>query len=132
MTSISEIRIIGIDDDHPPVVRKENYIDLFFKLSSKAPAAWCEDFNALGHRIKPPAKISVDKGLIIETYVHDMAFIQQQLDKIKAKIKQCTEQYLERERLKRLALLEQQAQATGSSAKQNRLNDIISALDYET
>ena len=131
MTNISKIKVIGIDDDRPPVVRKENYIDLFFKLSSKAPAGWCEHFNTLGHRIKPPVKISADQGLIIETYVHDMTLIQQQLDKIKTKIKECTEEYLEDERQKRQALIAKQAQTTGNSARQNKLNGIISALNYD-
>lgn len=131
MSGISEIKIIGIDEDRPPVVRKENYIDLFFKLSSKAPADWCDHFNTLGHRIKPPAKISGDKGLIVETYVHDMTLIQQQLDKIKTKITECTQAYLEKQKQERLALLAKQAQATGTSAKQNQLNEIISALNYE-
>jgi hypothetical protein len=36
MSSFEEIRIISIDEARPPRVRKEAYIDLFFKLSHKA------------------------------------------------------------------------------------------------
>lgn len=132
MTDINAIKIIGIDEQRPPMVRKESYIDLFFKLSKQAPADWCEDFNKLGHQINPPAKITPDKGLIIETYVHDMNLIQNQLDKIKQLINRCSEAYLEKERQKQLALESKQAETSSGSAKQNQLNAIISNLNYET
>jgi hypothetical protein len=132
MTNISEIKVIGIDDIRPPIVRKENYIDLFFKLSLKPPAAWCQDFNTLGHRIKPPAKIMSEPGLIIETYVHDMEDIQLQLNKIKQKITQCNEEYLEKERQKQIALLKKQVDTNGNSVRQTQLNEIVSTLDYES
>jgi hypothetical protein len=130
MTDISSIKVVGIDEERPPIVRKEGYIDLYFKLSEKAPVEWCEDFNKLGHRLKPPVKIRPDKGLIMETYVHDMNAIQQQLDKIKEKIKQCSTEYLEREKQRMLALAARQAERIGSSDKQTLLNEIVAGLDY--
>jgi hypothetical protein len=130
VTDINDIKIIGIDEDHPPMVRKESYIDLFFRLSVKAPTDWCEDFNTLGHRIAPPAKIAPAQGLIIQTYVHDMKQIQEQLDKIKQKIIQCNKEYLEKERQKQLALAAKRADMVGSNAKQNQLNEIIAGLKY--
>ncbi len=132
MTDIKAIKIIGIDEQRPPRVRKESYIDLFFKLSEQAPVDWCEDFNKLGHQITPPAKITPDKGLIVETYVHDMNLIQNQLDKIKEQINRCTEAYLEKERQKQLALENKQVDTSAANSKQNRLNTIISELNYET
>lgn len=131
MTDINNIKVTGMDEIRPPMVRKENYIDLFFKLSMKAPADWCEAFNTLGHRISPPVKVAPDKGLIIETYVHDMDLIQGQLDKIKQKIKQCNEEYLEKERQKQLALAAKQSELVGSNAKQNQLNEIIAGLNFD-
>ena len=57
MTQFNEIKIIGIDTNRPPRIRKEAYIDLFYQLSEDAPEEWCEDFNGFGRHIKPLAKI---------------------------------------------------------------------------
>ena len=57
MDNILDIRIIGIDEKRPPIIRKEPYIDLFFKLSCKPPLDWCEDFNVLAKDLVPPVKI---------------------------------------------------------------------------
>ena len=68
MSSFEEIRIISIDEARPPRVRKEAYIDLFFKLSHKAPLDWCEEFNALGRQINPAAKIDKNLGESTRTW----------------------------------------------------------------
>lgn len=130
--NIHDIKIVGIDEEHPPSMRKEAYIDLFFKLSHKAPSDWCEAFNTLGHRINPPVKISTSKGIIMETWVRDMNQIQEHLDKIKVKIKQCNQQYIEKIKRDALALATRNASMTGLSGEQNRLNLIISELDFNS
>lgn len=130
--NIHDIKIVGIDEEHPPSMRKEAYIDLFFKLSLKAPSEWCEAFNTLGHRINPPVKISTNKGVIVETWVRDMNQIQEHLDKIKVKIKQCNQQYIEKIKRDALALATRNASMTGQSGEQNRLNLIIAELDYNS
>ena len=38
MEGISDLKIIGTDERRPPIIRKEPYIDVFFKLSHQAPA----------------------------------------------------------------------------------------------
>lgn len=130
MTDISKLKVISIDEERPPMIRKEGYIDLFFNLSDKAPEDWCDIFNALGHRIKPPVKVNPKNGLEVKTYVHDMQLIQAQLDKIKEKVAQCNEEYLEKERQKKLALAATRADMQGSNAKQNQLNEIIALLKF--
>lgn len=132
MQDINDIQIIGIDEARPPLVRKEAYVDLYFQLSVKAPEDWCEDFNRLGHQITPPVKIKPNQGIFLETYVHDVDKIQQHLDKIKQKIKLCSEQYLEKERQKLIDQAAKNAGVHGVSAKQNALNKIIAGLNYET
>jgi hypothetical protein len=132
MTNIKEIRIIGIDEERPPMVRKEAYIDIYFKLSTKAPPDWCEEYNKLGNRLTPRAKIDPVVGLFIETYVHDVNQIQNHLDKIKAQIKACTTDCLEKERQRLLALAEKNAAQFGASSKQKELNAIIAGLNYDT
>jgi len=44
---ISDLRITGIDERRPPMIRNVSYIDIYFKLSHKAPADWCKAFNTL-------------------------------------------------------------------------------------
>jgi hypothetical protein len=130
MIDISQIKIIGIDPERPPRMRKELYIDLYFKLSVKAPVDWCEEFNKLGHRLSPPVKVTPANGLIMETYVHDMNHVQEHLDKIKTRIKQCNEEYLEREHQRQLAKEARNAETSVGDAKQDRLNKIIAELIY--
>lgn len=132
MNAISEIKIIGIDSDRPPTIRKEAYIDLFFKLSHKSPQDWCEDLNKLGHQIEPGFKINKNEGCFIETWVRDMQLIPQHLEKIKKKIIQCNEQYEERIRLRNLALAEKNASLLGMDGQQNKLNQIVAALNFDS
>ena len=119
MSSISDLKIVGIDEDRPPRIRKESYIDLFFKLSQKAPEDWCEDFNARGRRISPSPKIDKNKGECIETYVNNMDDIAAQLETIKAAIIECNEHYLEKVRQQQQALAKSNAALQGQDGKQN-------------
>ena len=93
MSDIKDIKVIGFDNDRPPRIRKEAYIDLYFQLSQKAPLDWCEDFNALGRRVNPSPKIDKNKGLHIETYVNNMNLIAQQLASVKKLLLECNQQY---------------------------------------
>ncbi len=132
MDSINDIKITGIDDERPPRVRKEGYIDLFFKLSHKAPLEWCEDFNSLGSKLEPGAKIDKTKGVVIETWVRDMGLIADQLEKIKKTILLCNLQYIEKIRLRKVASASKDSAVTGMDGQQNRLNEIISQLNFDT
>lgn len=127
----NDLRIVGIDEERPPRVRKESYIDLFFKLSDKAPLEWCEDYNSLGSKIDPGAKIDKNKGLVIETWVRDMEHITLQLEKLKQSVLKCNLQYNEKIRLRQQALASKGAAVTGVDGQQNRLNEIISRLNFD-
>ena len=130
MSSFEEIRIISIDEARPPRVRKEAYIDLYFKLSHKAPLDWCEEFNALGRQINPAAKIDKNLGESIETYVNDMGDIQSHLNEIKQTVVECNAQYLEKIRQRQLADAASNAALLGQDGEQAKLNQIISALEF--
>jgi hypothetical protein len=132
MSTISEIRIVGIDQTRPPRLRKENYIDLYFKLSQKPPEDWCEDFNQLGRRINPSPKIKPGVGESVDTYVNDMTLIPAHLAELKKLIVECNEQYIEKIRLKELKLAEQNSALQGADGEQNRLNQIIESLDFDS
>ncbi len=126
MQVINDIKIVSIDTERPPRVRKEAYIDVFFTLAVKAPSDWCEDFNALGRKMDPSVKIDKDNGLCIEAWVKHMDHIQPQLDRIKQKIKLCNQQY-------RAQALADSANSSleGQSKEQNKLNSIVAALNFD-
>lgn len=131
MTTFDEIRISGIDEARPPKIRKEAYIDLHFRLSRQVPEDWCEDFNALGRRISPTAKIDKNSCLTIDTYVNDMDRIPVQLAELKEAVGECNKKYLEKLQQRELALAAENAALQGEGGEQQRLNLIISALEFD-
>ncbi len=132
MSSISDIKIIGIDEERPPRVRKAAYIDLFFKLSTKPPLDWCDDFNALAHKIDPAAKVDKNKGNVIETWVKVMDLIPAHLEKLKTTVTLCNQQYLEKIKQKQLAAALKDASVVGTDGQQNKLNAIVTSLNFDT
>ncbi|MDH3634791.1 MAG: hypothetical protein OES20_08805 [Gammaproteobacteria bacterium] len=131
MNSFEEVKIVGIDQERPPRVRKESYIDLFFNISQKAPLDWCEDFNALGRQINPSPKIDKTARNCIATYVSDMAKIPSHLSDIKQVVIDCNVQYMEKIRQKELALAASNAALEDQDGEQHRLNQIVSALEFD-
>jgi hypothetical protein len=131
LEGISDIRIVGIDEKRPPRVRKEPYIDLFFRLSHQAPKKWCEDFNKLAKDLVPTVRINENEGIYIDAYVRDMNHIPTHLDKIKKKITACNEQYLENIRQRELAEAARNNSLYGAAGEQGKLNAIIAALSYD-
>lgn len=131
MEGISDIRIIGIDELRPPVIRKEPYIDLFFKLSHQAPADWCRDFNALLAQHPSSPKIKEKEGCFIESWVRTPDEIVALFELIKQTLADCTTQYIERiESAARLSAAGSRA-ATQGTDEQAHLNSIIASLDFE-
>jgi hypothetical protein len=127
---ISDIKIVGIDERRPPRIRKEPYIELYFRLSHKAPKDWCQDFNRLlaPHYYAP--KINVDEGLYIETWVRTPDEIGGILDLLKAKVAECVERYVRKvEERDRAAF---SAGPPGEeSGEQGRLNRIVAGLRFD-
>ena len=131
MSEFSEIKIIGIDKDRPPRVRKEAYIDLFFQLSNKVPMDWCEDFNALGRKETPSPKIDKNKGECIESYVNNMNLISSHLADIKKVVINCNLQYQQKLDEKARILAATNATLQGQDGEQMKLNDIVDALNFD-
>ena len=131
MSDIKDIKVIGFDNDRPPRIRKEAYIDLYFQLSQKAPLDWCEDFNALGRKVNPSPKIDKNKGLHIETYVNNMSLIAQQLTSVKALLLQCNQQYQQKIDEKARILAASNASLQGQDGEQFKLNQIVDALSFD-
>ena len=116
MTLFSEIKIIGIDTNRPPRVRKESYIDLFYQLSQDAPEEWCDDFASFGRQVNPLAKIDLKKPAFISTYVHDMDAIPQHFEQLEHR---------------EMLLARENAASREQGDQQYRLEEIIASLDFD-
>ena len=131
MEGISDIRIIGIDEKRPPKIRKEPYIDLFFKLSHKAPLDWCQDFNALLSKHPGKPRIKEKEGLFIDAWVKIPDDIAPFLEMLKDKITECSNNYIERiEAAIRNADKDNESTAE-ETGEQGRLNKIIASLVFD-
>jgi hypothetical protein len=127
---ISDIKIVGIDERRPPRIRKEPYIELYFRLSHKAPADWCQRFNALLSKHFYGPKIKVDDGLFIETWVRKPEEIEDLLDLLKANVAKCHAEYIRNIEAQELAAMRTGRQGEESD-EQGRLNRIIAELNYD-
>lgn len=131
MEGISDIRIIGIDETRPPVIRKEPYIDIYFKLSHQAPIEWCKDFNALLSKHPTAPKIKEKDGLFIEAWVRTPDEIVALVERLKETVTECTRLYIERiEKMRQASNSENALLAQQNTGEQGRLNKILAALDF--
>jgi len=129
---ISDIKIIGIDEKRPPKIRKEPYIDIFFKLSHQAPDDWCRDFNAILSKHPATPKIKEKEGLYIEAWVRRPDEIITLLEQLKGAVTECSRRYIERvERSIRNASDASASLAQLESGEQGRLNRIIAELKFD-
>ena len=131
MESIQDLKIIGIDEKRPPKIRKEPYIDLYFKLNFKPPKKWCSDFNNLISQGQYPAKINIEEGQYIEAWARKPEEIVNVLAGLKKAVATCTREFLAK------ILAETASQSGDGTAmevdgEQGRLNLIIAGLNYET
>lgn len=131
MEGISDLRIVGIDELRPPVIRKAPYIDIFFKLSHKAPADWCNALNSLLHKQSTAPKIKESEGLYIEAWVRTPDEIIPFLSMLKEKILDCNRQYIERIELAANKAGMANASLSQEAGEQGRLNKIIAELDFD-
>ena len=128
---ISDLRIIGVDERRPPIIRKEPYIDIYFKLSHKAPADWCNALNSMLKKHSCEARIKEEEGLYIETWVRTTDEIVALLTLLKDKIKNCSRQYIERIELAARNAVAANASLSNESGEQVRLNKIIAGLNFD-
>lgn len=132
MTTFKQIKIIGLDANRPPRVRKEAYIDLFYQLSEEAPEEWCEDFNGFGRHVAPLAKIDRGTRCFISTYVNDMDMIPEHLESLKQAVTDCNSRYMERIRQREIELAREAANLGALGGQQFKLNQIIARLEFDS
>ena len=131
MATIGEIKIIGLDPNRMPRIRKEAYIDLFYQLSEDAPEEWCEDFNAFGRHVAPMVKIDKGSRNCISAYVNDMDMIPAHFEQVKQAVSDCNQQYREKIRQRELELQKDAASMQEQGGQQHKLNEIIASLDFD-
>ncbi len=131
MQHINDLKIVGIDESRFPRIRKEPYIDLVFKLSHKAPADWCQDFNMLFTNSEYPVKIDANVGLCIETWVRKMDEIAKHLDVLKTRIAECNTDYVKKAQARELAETKMNEASRGASGEQETLNKLIANLKFD-
>ena len=131
MEGISDIRIIGLDETRPPRIRKEPYINLFFRLSHKAPAQWCEDFNRLVSHRSRPIKLDPQDGLFIDTWVREPDEIPPLVDLLKQAVVDCSIAYIARIEAESAAAATR-GDTSEEEGEQGRLNRIIASLDFDS
>lgn len=132
MEGISDIRIAGMDENRPPRLRKEPYINLYFRLLHKAPPAWCVGFNDLLVKHEYAPKINTEEGLFIETWVRNPDEIAALFNILKEKVTECTAQYIEKIAVsKRASDSDNELLQKEGGGEQGRLNKIIAGLDFD-
>ncbi len=131
MEGISDIRISGMDEKRPPRIRKEPYINLYFKLVHKAPKDWCVDFNRLVSKKKFPAKIDPEEGLYLETWVRLPEEVELALSGFQEAIKVCNEEYIARIKEQARSAAANPGEKQEDEGEQGRLNRIIAGLKFE-
>lgn len=134
MEGISDLKITGIDETRPPYIRKEPYIDMFFKLSHKAPSDWCKIFNGLIEQQKNTthAVIIEKEGEFIAAWVRTPDEIPHLLETLKAITTECTKQYITQVQLATQKSNEENALHTKESSAQDNLNRILASLNFDT
>jgi predicted DNA-binding protein len=132
MEGISDIKIIGLDERRPPRIRKEPYINLFFRLSHKAPTDWCQRFNNLLSKHSSTPKIKPDEGVFIETWVRLPDEITAHLELLKSKVAECSAAYID-DIMREQARGAEDLKVLGlESGEQGRLNKIIAGLNFDS
>ena len=131
MEGISDIKIISLDEMRPPVIRKEPYIDLFFKLSHQAPSEWCRDFNNLLADHVSKSNIKEKEGLYVESWVRTPDEIVDVLEHIKAAVETCTREFIERKELSARDAGDASISNSEASGEQGRLNRILASLNFD-
>ncbi|MBE0509126.1 MAG: hypothetical protein K0A95_06795 [Chromatiales bacterium] len=130
MEGISDLRISGIDETRPPLIRKEPYINLYFTLSHKAPPGWCDDFNRLLAHRQYPIKVDPDEGLYVESWVRKPEEIAPLLEILKEAVQRCNNEYIAR--IQAASQAEAQRGSTpADEGPQGQLNRIIAGLNFD-
>lgn len=127
---IVSYKVIGMDEERPPLIQRRPCIDLYFELNEAAPKAWCEEFHASVGKQQFPIKIDQDIGLHVETWVRTPDQIAPLLATIKAIVQRSNEAYLKRLKAES-QIIDTDDETVVLSPEQLALNQLVSQLVFE-
>ncbi|NVJ60252.1 MAG: hypothetical protein HWE27_07680 [Gammaproteobacteria bacterium] len=130
MEGTLQLKVIGMDPNRPPVIRKEPYIELYFKLNAKAPIQWLKSFVDLVSNGPYPIKMKPAESDIIGTWVRTPAEVEAAFHYIKSQVIANTDHLNKRLLAQKSA---EQALANGIvlTPEQIELNTIVANLDFD-
>jgi hypothetical protein len=131
MEGISDLKIEGIDENRAPSAKHAKYINLYFRLNHKAPEPWCSMFNDMMAKHPSKPKVIPAEGLYIETWVQNSEQIAPHLQLLKAAVKECSVQYIEKLERERRASSAQAGEKVENDSPQARLNRVIETLNFD-
>lgn len=131
MEGISDLKIEGIDENRAPSAKHAQYINLYFRLNHKAPEPWCSMFNDMMAKHPSKPKVIPTEGLYIETWVQKSEQIAPHLQLLKAAVKECSVQYIEKLEQERRASSAQTGEKVEDNSPQALLNRVIETLNFD-
>ena len=129
MDKFLNLKIKGIDPNRVPHLENNNYIDVVYELTEKAPREWCVEFNNFFSKERHKTRIDPKNGLFIETWVRNMNEIPTELDHLKQKIIICTKNYNVNLQKKNARLKDLQSEKKSEEVK--KLEQIIASLSFD-
>jgi len=130
MAEATNIKIIGFDEERPPMIQTRPCVDLNFQLDQEAPPEWCKCFSDVCGKTRYPFSIDPEVGLFIETWVRKPAEIEAALVSVQKFVAACNVSYDEMQRRKRMVVHVDSPDVVLSPA-QVALNDIVANLNFD-
>ena len=129
MDKYLNLKIKGIDSNRVPHLDNNNYIDVVYELTEKAPRDWCIELNNFLSQERHKTKIDPKNGLYIETWVRNMDEIVPELNHLKQKIIICNKNYNANLQEKNARLRDLHSEKKSEALK--KLENIIANLKFD-
>ena len=131
MVDATNIKIIGFDEERPPMIQVRPCVDLIFQLDQEAPAEWCKCFSDVCGKTRYPFVIDPEVGLFIETWVKKPGEIEAVVTAVQEFVAACNVSYDELLKRRRTVVQVDSPDVVLSPA-QIALNEIVSKLNFNT
>lgn len=131
MVETTNIKVIGFDEERPPMIQTRPCVDLIFQLDQEAPPEWCKCFPDVCGKTQYPIAIDPEVGLFIETWVRKPNEIEGMLASVKKFVAACNMAYDELLRKRRM-VVQVDSPDVVVSPEQLALNHIVSQLSFDS
>lgn len=127
---VIEYKVIGLDEDRPPMMQTKPCIDLIFQLNEAAPKTWCDEFLMGVGKQQFSFKVDVDIGLHIETWVRSPDQIAKSLETAKLLVARANEAYVKRLKAES-QVVDVNDEPVKITPEQQALNDVVRQLSFD-